>query len=156
MMLRRSILAITFASLPIIGCKTNTVTKEELVGMWQMKAGDRVAARITGSIPSLSLRSNGTFAATSLPFDLVREDALQPDQSVSGSGTWSIEQTDDNTARVQLNLWTVHTNAGRGLPSYGTQLFLEGSGSSIRLYYSQGDPDEKQRIHFEHVSSIPS
>ena len=101
------------------------------------------ASKTSADAPTLSLTPDGKFVARSLPSDFVEIDGIKQGQAISGTGTWSVLHGDDY--RVQVNFTVINGQTF----SYGAELFPQSSGSELRLYYSEGDPDEGHRVYFD-------
>jgi hypothetical protein len=128
------------------GCNATPIRSEDVQGVWQL---DHSVDKAVVSKPTLTLKDQGSFVADALPPGLVRLEDAGPQTLLSGSGTWSLRQFSSNPRpRVVLTFDKIKGYNGRGLP-YGAELFTQGAGANVQLFYSVGDPDENHRVIFQ-------
>lgn len=145
---RRSILVLMCLLITTLGgCRGTVLTSEQVVGVWQSSGQSASNTTLLNSRAILHLHPDGTLGADSIPVGLIRLDEIKPGQPLSGTGKWSVLKSRDGD-RVQLVFRTLEGYKGPDLP-YGAELFTEGSGSRLRLYYSIGDPDDGSRVYFD-------
>ena len=143
---------ISAAIIIVAGCKTEKLTNNQLVGTWSFDASKSGDAKPAYTAATFSLESTGAFLANSMPPGFAEIQGLKQTQAISGTGTWKLVAREDQ-ARLRLTFTHVEGNNGQGLP-YGGELFVEQSGSAEHLFYSEGDPDQNQRVYFQRKPTI--
>lgn len=86
-----------------LGC--SRVTKEDLIGTWQMRPTDRalLPQAIQGATATLTLNSDGTFSALELPLLFCGAVMTDPPISTSGSGTWKTALLDGEEVELRFS-----------------------------------------------------
>ena len=133
----------------VMRCSGREVTRADLQGTWTVvnESRERMPESYRKSSPSLKLRSDGTFEAADLPGEVlyVREPARE--QTVSGTGRWSVQSNERNTM-LTLDFMQI-TAGGEGKVPFRAEMHASAIGKGTRLYYFSGDADEGNKIYFE-------
>lgn len=121
----------------------SNVKANDFTGNWAMTDQSRryLAADLRNTSPTITLNSDGTFAAVDLPKQR-RFDSDIADVAISGRGRWSILRLGGRDS-VQLSF---EDNSGHQL--FISDWTLNGPWSPTTLYYHIGDPDSVRRIQF--------
>ena len=122
-------------------------TRASLVGVWVHQGPG-------GTVATLELNQSGTFEVTSIPQQVFAydgqpdwNDPLNWDELENLSGTWKLTHDRDG-----VDSYLDFDIAPRpGVPLELTKLDVTGSGSSMKVYYSYGDPDNNNDFKFTRV-----
>lgn len=139
------------AVLSMTGC-SRKVEPAMLVGRWVLTDESLRSSAVRGAIGSIELRDNNTFSAQNFPGTalFIPTDSKWP-LSFHGSGAWSLGIRQDRQVLLLRfdDLFDVKSGVRLPYETYETALTPSGSGSSLLLYYYEGDPDEGKRIYFK-------
>jgi hypothetical protein len=135
-------LAALFLVLWLSGCGRE-VKLSELTGTWVVtqESRERFPLGLRDDLGLLTLDSDGLFTARELPGEIFGQNK----RSVSGSGRWVFEEDDES---MRLDLLDI-VAGDRALVPYSTQVDVFSSGSSLRLRYYIGDPDQLNTIDLQ-------
>jgi len=118
--------------------------RDDIVGTWVYESG-------AGNAKSgrLVFRADGTFTARMLPFfPVLGSDAEST--TTSGVGTWTMKGTRwERELSLQFKELSGRPEIVGGLQTY---LVCQGKGTSGRLFYFVGDPDQNERIVYRRAA----
>jgi hypothetical protein len=133
----------------LLGCRD--VKPIDITGTWIMTRETRQRLPLTQqkTRAAIILDSNGTFAVSDVPEDLLYDPPDVADGLVTGSGVWKLISL-EGEQQIQLDFHAIvkGKRGTHGLP-YGTQLDISKGWSTTRLFYFQGDPDDVRKVTFE-------
>lgn len=131
----------------MLGCD-RAVEVNEITGTWVITNNSRhlLATVQQNASARVLLERNGAFVASELPEDLLYGPPQVAGGLVAGSGHWKLTSR-NGEQQVQLDFNVISSGQRRQLP-YGTQLNVAKRGSSVSLFYFQGDADQGRKIEF--------
>ncbi len=110
----------------INGCE-HTYTQEDVIGTWDNPDG------------SVIKFNNREFDIKGIPLHLLNPEVADTNKLCSGIGKWKIQDNRINLDPIYLSGHELNNNQ---------ELFIEGSGNYIQIYFIIGDPDDVNFYRF--------
>jgi hypothetical protein len=96
---------------------------------------------------TIDFEQGGRFSARDVPVGILGTQRTQQPHVFSGAGTWKLVSK-GGSQEVELLFQEMQNSVSLRTP-YGTRLIIGERGTSIVLFFFDGDPDEGRKVEFQ-------